>query len=250
MLNDAYWSTRSYVPNGIKEQVTPHLLPYDHPARKLLDLTYQNKRDLPTIGTGQNANLKKLPELLEKHGLVIKEPSKYGNKWKTQLRRVQGHSAGRLFIEKSNIDHVKITQNWLYPLPGATNAASKAAFIAYNLTILVRKTLKALHIKSPKWLKYGDIILRDRFIVVEEFVNIQFPKRQLLKSLPQDITDEYKKVFEFVGFQDAKETNYSLTEDGTITLFDLDQYSKKRAKNADNGKWGIRMLFPDRYPRP
>jgi hypothetical protein len=247
--NDAYWLTRSYVPNGIKEQVAPYILPFDHPARKLLDQTYQGKDELTTIDRGRNSTLKKLPELLEKHGLVIKERNHSQFEYvksTTQLRSVQGHFAGRQFIEKNKITHVKVTQNWLYPLPGEAN---KKAFIVYNLAVLVRKVLNALHITSPQWLKYGDTILRDRFIVVEEFIDIEHQKFNI-NSLSKDITDQYSKVFQVVGFQDAHELNYSLAKDGTITLFDLDQYSKKQEKNVLNGKLGMNILDPDRYPRP
>lgn len=247
--NDRYWLTRSYIPAEIKKQVNPVLLPYDHPARELLDRAYQNKDKFTAIGHGRYITLKKVPGLLEKHGLVIKEPNlDVDAKPTQQLRRVQGHLAGRQFIEKNKIDHVKIPQNWLYPLPGVS---SKTKFIAYNLAILLRVILKILHISAPRWLKNVDLILRDRFVIVEKFVKIQPFEPKILHSLPKKIVEQYENVFEVVGFDDAHERNFSLAEDGTITLLDLDKYSKTQAKNKFSGKIGINYLFfRDKNPDP
>lgn len=248
LLNNSYWLTRSFMPAEIIDQVQPYLLPYSHPAREILDHAYCTKKSFVKIDDGQHSTLKKLPELLDRHGLIIKEPNKDDQaKYTLQLRRVQAHVAAREYIDKEGIKYVKVTQSWIYPLPETANIC---AYFAYKVTPIVEKILNTLQVASPQWLKYGDSILRDRFVVIEEHINIERPGLNFCNSLPKSITDEWRAVFEVAGFQDVHELNYSLAKDGTITLFDLDQYSMKKSKNIYKGQLGISILFPDRYPWP
>src|SRR5580692_9400638 len=127
-FNDEYWMTRPNIPEGIKSQVTPYLLPYDHPARKLLDRIYQSST--PALdgltdpdAFGKQFKVIKHPDLFKEHGLLIKEPKKNksqleNGKYSRQLRSVQGHRVGCQLIESKKYPHVRVTQSWLYPLPG------------------------------------------------------------------------------------------------------------------------------------
>lgn len=246
--HNAYWLNRSYLPDDIKKKVEPYLLPYSHPAREQLDHIYTdteapNEQKKHPISYSRHVDVFTYPEL-QKLALVIKQHA-FGAKHKDLLRRVEAHKVAGQLIEEKKISSVKIPHNWLYPLPNTHT--DMLTSLTHHVCRPIRFVLNLFSLKSPRWLKYTDSILAKRFIIVEEFVDIQFPNLSQIKEISVKISDEWKIVFEAIGFQDAHEGNFSLEDDGTITLFDLDQYSHKSEKNRHNGTIGIEILFGERY---
>lgn len=257
-----YWFNRPYLPNGIKERVTPYLLPYDHPVREDLDRLYTQSiatlskcSDNDKIIASRTVRVIFHPDLLKK-GFIIKEPQRqecsfglnskagYRFRYTKPLRRVQGHTTGCDLINKRKFSKIKVTQNWLYPLP---NLSSLGASIAYLAAKPFRVALKALSIHCPKWLKYGDKIFTDRFVIIEEHIDIVRSKNNVYKILPsisEKVREEWREVFEAVGFNDAGPQNWLLDSDHKITLFDIDEYSQKSEKNKNKGANGMSDLFP------
>lgn len=244
--NSNYWANRKWIPQKVRDTVDPFLLSYDHPARKVLDQFYlknnPNNLFLPGckyISLGRRDIRAVLTnDELSQLGLIIKQPAIKGKT--TLLNRVKGHRVANELIRDRNFTHVKVTQNWLYPLPGNGNIFN---WSVHYLTHPVRLALKTLGLGCPYWLKYADRIFPERFVVVEEFVNTREPQNNHLEKCSIELVDEIIEVFLAVGFQDANDSNYCFDKKGKLILFDLEDYSHKRAKRLNNGKVGIHIMF-------
>lgn len=255
--NSNYWVSRPNMPNSIRNSVEPFLLPYDHPVRAHLDQICRNYRlgltrswsgeRCTRLNQGRNVTVLTHPQLSE-HGLMIKVPLpitlfNLTRKDNHLLRRVQGHQFGNEFIKAKNFKHVKVTQSWLYPVP------VDATFVEWFIDFIVRPiriALKCLGLKCPSWLKYADRVLAEKFIVVEELIDIKEFNFDRLNNLSREAVDECIEVIPMVGLADAAESNFSVDND-QVTLFDFDEFSQKEAKRQANGRFGLTHLFREAH---
>ena len=245
------------MPNSVQKSVEPFLLPFDHPVRQHLDHICRNYAlyDIDSMTRnysgqpgcrklhegGRNVTVLTHPQLSE-HGLMIKAPLPVtllnrDRKHNHLLRRVQGHHFGIDFVK--NFKHVKVTMSWLYPVP------VDASFVEWFIDFIARPfriALKCLGLKCPSWLKYADRVLSEKFIVVEELIDIKEFNIDQLNNLSREAVDECIEVIPMIGVGDTVETNFSLNN-GEVTLFDLDQFSRKQAKRQENGKAGVVYMF-------
>ena len=257
--NSNYWTNRPNMPNSIRKSVEPFLLPYDHPVRQHLDHICRNYApyDIDSLTRnysghpgcrrlnegGRNVMVLTHPRLTV-HGLMIKAPLpitafNLTRKDNHLLRRVEGHHFGNDYVAAKNLKHIKVTNSWLYPVP------LDASFVEWFVDFIARPfriALKCLGLKCPSWLKYADRVLSEKFVVVEELIDIKEFNIDQLNSLSRETVDECIELIPEVGFGDTVEKNFSLDKD-KVTLFDLDQFSHKQAKRQENGKAGVVYMF-------
>lgn len=237
--SSSYWADRMFIPEAMQKAVEPYLLPFDHPVRQKLDDIFANRERFDYVCGGQEVNVFSHDTL---EGYIIKTATMMRQRHTQLLRRVEGHRAANQLIQEKNYTHIKVTQNWLYPIPGNGNFIT---WCVHYATRPVRLALKQFDISCPSWLKYADKILKERFWVVEERIPITKPTRSQLNASEPALVDEFIDLALEVGIQDVHSSNYCFDEKGKLVLFDLSLGSRKREKRIDSGEAGV-GVFLDR----
>lgn len=238
--NSNYWTSRSWIPKGVQQEIGDALLPFDHPAREILDQIYLRditpQHGFTKLGSGRDIQALAHPQLAAK-GLMVKEPSS-DKKVNSLVKRVRGHTIANELIKERNFAQIKVTQNWIYPRP---DNESIAKWGAYHLSRLAGLSLKTLNLQCPSWIECDRIFL-NRLIVVEEFIEVNRPKLEQIKGCDFSLIDEYIEVALEVGFQDAHPKNFCFDQTGRLVLFDI-EYSNNKEKRLRRGMGGVNILF-------
>ena len=204
----------SYVSVEVWDEVTPYLLPDDHPAKKILDRMFSESRVLLSVKSMEKAGfINPIPRfwtklIVTKHpdlnGYVIKayiDAQRYYKdtpEYVYWIKRIQGAQAIRELVDENHWNHLfKIPRKWIYALPPEPSPPRE--------------------------------YLRKNFILIEEDMNILSDKANKEawkgKWVTEEILNGVYIILSEIGLNDcAKIDNIPFSTDGRIAFIDTQSF--------------------------
>lgn len=174
-----------HVPTDIWAQMSPYLLPENHPAKPALDRMFSSTRVTLCPETFQAAGFKRYrpgrfsrimasshPDL-KNYFIKAFADTELGIKseWQKLAHRVEGARATRKCIVKNGFEkHFKVANKWIYPLPADPSPPTSPKFLRKNF-ILVAENMRILdHSANEKMYKkkMTHKLLRELFTIIQE----------------------------------------------------------------------------------
>lgn len=245
--NNLYWNEIENIPEKIKTKVNPYLFPYQNPATQTLMEIFRENHSFNanhecfiksgfTRFNGTKAYVGSHKKL-DPHNKIIKaSPGWNIGTGKKMLRRVQAHEFGASIIAKYGLTEVKVTKNWLFPLPQENKKFDISASLKKIFCLCQKDDTKKAY---------------DQFVVVEEYCPFDQEKYYDISSVcSKKFLDEVEIMIMECCFDDSHGGNCPLIN-GKLVFLDLEVLPSKLSPE-ERKDYQLRGLqtFLRRVPEP